>query len=127
MLGGQDKTDSLYFFTDWGQGAKENLWAQETTRHVMYLQCNIEARSRNHRCSGNANKELFSFPHIHKLCDFLKTKLLRMQCVFCVSLQLLSITFLFLRTIQPYNTIYVHRPSLKYPYCCQILIKLEFS
>jgi hypothetical protein len=38
---GQDKTDSLHFCTDWGEGAKENLWAQETTRHVMYVQRNM--------------------------------------------------------------------------------------
>ena len=52
---GQDKTDSLHFCTDCDQGAKENLWAQETTGYVMYLQRNTVARSRYHCCSGNFN------------------------------------------------------------------------
>ena len=52
---GQDKTESLHFCMEWGQGAKENLWAQEITGYVMYVHPNTVARSRNHCCGGNVN------------------------------------------------------------------------
>ena len=45
----------MHFCTEWGQGAKENLWAQGTAGYVMYVQRNTVARSRNQFRGGNVN------------------------------------------------------------------------
>jgi hypothetical protein len=124
-------------------------------RQAMYICRTIEARSRNHCCSGKAINITYSqcvcspkypasnahalychlwhaqlynvFPH-HYMKGTKTKKLLNLKCVFSFSLFRLSETFLVLRRNE-WGVIkkYVSVFIYSTRYYCKILIKLEFS
>jgi hypothetical protein len=70
----------------------------------------------------------YYLPHYFINGTIFGKKLLSIKCVFWFSLQLLSRTFLILRTIQRDIVTNLRKYSFQVPrYSCQILMKLEFS